>query len=89
VVAVREGADVVVRFTLSDARQVAIAGEWSDWQPVPLVPAGRDGWQLRLALAPGTYRFTLVVDGTRWLVPAGVVAVPDGMGGEQGLLVVP
>ena len=40
-------------------------------------------------LAPGTYRFTLVVDGTRWLVPAGVVTVPDEMGGEQGLLVVP
>jgi hypothetical protein len=89
VVAVREGADVVVRFTLPDARQVAIAGEWSDWQPVPLVPAGRDGWQIRLALAPGTYRFTLVVDGTRWLVPAGVVTVPDEMGGEQGLLIVP
>ena len=88
-VAVREGADVVVRFTVPDARQVAIAGEWSDWQPVPLVPAGRDGWQARLALAPGTYRFTLVVDGTRWLVPAGVVTVPDEMGGEQGLLVVP
>jgi hypothetical protein len=88
-VAVREGAEVLVRFTVRDARQVGIAGEWSDWQPMPLVPTGRDGWQIRLVLAPGTYRFTLVVDGTRWLVPAGVVTVPDEMGGEQGLLVVP
>lgn len=87
--AVREGPEVVVYFTVPDARQVAIAGEWSDWQPVPLVPVGGDTWQIRLALAPGTYRFTLVVDGTRWLVPAGVVTVPDEMGGEQGLLVVP
>lgn len=88
-VAVREGAEVVVRFTVPDARQVAIAGEWSDWQPVPLTPTGSDGWQIRLALAPGTYRFTLVVDGTRWLVPPGVVTVSDEMGGEQGLLTVP
>ena len=88
-VAVREGPEVVVRFTVPDARQVAIAGEWSDWQPVPLVPVGRDAWQVRLVLTPGTYRFTLVLDGTRWLVPAGIVTVSDGMGGEQGVLVVP
>ncbi|HXV90525.1 MAG TPA: glycogen-binding domain-containing protein [Gemmatimonadales bacterium] len=88
-VAIREGPDVLVRFTVPDARQVAIAGEWSDWQPLPLTPTGPGTWQVRLTLAPGTYRFTLVVDGTRWLVPAGVVTVPDEMGGEQGLLVVP
>ena len=87
--AVREGPEVVVHFTVPDARQVAIAGEWSDWQPIPLIPTSRDTWRIRLTLAPGTYRFTLVVDGTRWLVPAGVVTVPDEMGGEQGLLVVP
>jgi hypothetical protein len=44
---------------------------------------------VRLVLAPGTYRFTLVVDGTRWMVPAGIATVPDDMGGEQGLLIVP
>jgi hypothetical protein len=88
-VAVREGAEVLVRFTVPDAQQVAIAGEWSDWQPVPLIPTGRDTWEIRLTLAPGTYRFTLVVDGARWLVPAGIVTMPDEMGGEQGLLVVP
>jgi hypothetical protein len=71
------------------ARLVAVAGEWTDWQPIPLSPAGGDTWQARLALAPGTYRFSLLVDGTRWLVPADIVTVPDGMGGEQGLLVVP
>jgi hypothetical protein len=84
-----EGAEVLVQFTVPGARLVAVAGEWTDWQPIPLSPAGGDTWQARLALAPGTYRFSLLVDGTRWLVPADIVTVPDGMGGEQGLLVVP
>jgi hypothetical protein len=87
--AVRENGAVVIRFTVPDARQVAIAGEWSDWQPIPLVAVGSHHWEARLALPPGTYRFTLLVDGARWLVPAGVAVVPDDMGGEQGVLVVP
>lgn len=86
---VRDGDSVVVRFRVPRAARVAIAGEWSDWQAVPLLRAGVDVWQGRLALTPGTYRFTLVVDGARWIVPAGVAAIPDGMGGEQGLLIVP
>ena len=88
-VAVRDGPEVVVRFIVPDARQVAIAGEWSDWRPVPLAPSGERTWEVRLVLAPGTYRFTLVLDGTRWMVPAGIATVPDEMGGEQGLLIVP
>jgi hypothetical protein len=88
-VAVRDGPEVVVRFIVPDARQVAIAGEWSDWRPVPLAPTGERAWEVRLVLAPGTYRFTLVLDGTRWMVPAGIATVPDEMGGEQGLLIVP
>jgi hypothetical protein len=88
-VAERDGPEVVVRFTVPHARQVAIAGEWSDWRPVPLTPVGQSAWEARLLLVPGMYRFTLVVDGTRWMVPAGVVTVPDEMGGEQGLLLVP
>ncbi len=88
-VAVRDGDSVTVQFRVPGAAAVAIAGEWTDWNPVPLRPTGRDGWSMRLVAPPGVYRFNLVVDGSRWMVPPGVVTVDDGLGGVAGLLVVP
>jgi hypothetical protein len=41
-----------------------------------------------VALPPGVYRFNLIVDGERWIVPEGVTAVDDGYGGKTCLLVV-
>lgn len=75
-------------FIVSDVKRVAIAGEWNAWTPVPLTPAGRNAWQVVLPLAPGVYRFSLVVDGDRWIVPAGVPTAPDDFGGSVGLLIV-
>ena len=87
--AIREGDRVVVRFRVPGAARVAIAGEWSDWLPLPLSPEAGDTWAIRVVLAPGVYRFSLIVDGSRWLVPPGIAVVHDGFGGVAGLLVVP
>jgi len=85
----RRGDSVVVRFHMSGARSVAIAGDWNAWQPAPLRGLGADIWEGALALAPGTYHFNLLVDGNEWVVPGGVAVVSDGMGGMVAVLLVP
>ncbi len=78
----------VVTFAVPGASSVAIAGEWNNWTPTALErrPDGR--WRAALPLGPGTYRFSLVVDSRRWIVPPGVPTLPDGFGGSAGVLIV-
>jgi len=81
---------VAVTFRLAaDSGAPAIAGDWNEWVPSPLTPAGPDTWRAVLTLTPGTHRFALVLPGGRWIVPPGVTKLPDDFGGEVGLLVVP
>lgn len=70
------------------ASRVEIAGDWNGWQPEPLEPAGRGVWRVTTTLEPGVYRFNLLVDGERWIVPEGVPAVEGGYGDRVGLLIV-
>ena len=61
-----------VRFQLEApaSSHVAVVGDFNDWDPraSPMVRAGGQGtWSLRLALPPGRYRYTFLVDGTRWV----------------------
>ncbi|HMG19252.1 MAG TPA: glycogen-binding domain-containing protein [Gemmatimonadales bacterium] len=85
-VAEHRGDTVVVRFRMPAAKSVAIAGNWNAWTPAPLRGLGDDIWEAALQLAPGLYYFNLVVDGNEWVVPGGVAAVPDGMGGLIAVL---
>lgn len=78
-----------LRFAVPGASRVAVVGDWTRWQPVPLERAADGRWVMRVTLGQGAYRFNLIVDGTRWTVPAGVSAVDDGFGGKTALLVVP
>jgi hypothetical protein len=55
---------------------------------VTLVP-GREGFETTLAMAPGSHRILLRVDGGRWRPAANTPAVDDDLGGRVGLLVVP
>jgi hypothetical protein len=61
-----------VRFELvvPASSRVAVVGDFNDWDPraSPMVRAGDHGaWSLRMALPPGRYRYTYLVDGTRWV----------------------
>lgn len=78
-----------LRFRVARAGTVALVGDWTGWQPVPLARGADGRWVIRVTLGPGVYRFNLVIDGDRWIVPEGVAAVDDGFGGKTGLLVVP
>ena len=86
-VATHRGADtVVVRFRMTGAQSVAIAGNWNDWKPEALQGLGGDIWEAALRLHPGTYYFNLVVDGNDWIFPGGVATISDGMGGQIAVL---
>ena len=82
------GDSLIVRFHLTGAKTVAIAGDWNAWKPKPLRSLGRDLWEGVVALRPGLYHFNLLVDGTEWVVPRGVATVSDGLGGITGVLTV-
>lgn len=77
-----------VTFHVPGARSVAIAGEWNDWTPVALERLEGGRWRANLALSQGAHRFSLVVDGRKWMVPPGVATLPDDMGGQVGLLII-
>ncbi len=60
----------IVSFTAlyPNARKVQIAGDFNHWQPENTImeKISNDGaWQIKLNLAPGKYRYRLVVDG-KW-----------------------
>ena len=63
---VRQFGDAVKFVTLYPrAKTVQIAGDFNAWQPQETVmKSSQDGkWELALALAPGKYRYRMVVDG--------------------------
>ncbi|HXY19084.1 MAG TPA: glycogen-binding domain-containing protein [Gemmatimonadales bacterium] len=87
-VEVAESGHQRVTFHVPGAHNVAIAGEWNEWTPAALVRVDDEHWRADLALSQGAHRFSLVIDGSRWMVPRGIATLPDDMGGTVGLLVV-
>lgn len=62
--------DGTVEFTFfgPDARQVAIAGDFNNWQTAAqhLRRDENGWWKLNLNLQPGEYRFKYLIDGALW-----------------------
>lgn len=70
------------------AERVEIAGDFTDWQPVPLGQVSRLAWALPVTLAPGVYRLNVRIDGGPWRVPRGTTPLRDEFGGLVGLVVI-
>jgi hypothetical protein len=81
----------LVHFTLakSDARSVAVAGDFRNWEERSL-QRGADGvWRLETVIEPGVYHYAFVVDGTTWMVPGSANGiVDDGFGRKNATLIV-
>jgi chromosome partitioning protein len=63
------GDEVIFAAKFTDARKVLIAGDFNNWMPAstPMHANGAPGsWVTKLPLAPGRYRYRLVVDG-KWI----------------------
>jgi hypothetical protein len=89
-VAVSPAGTVIVRLPARDAPSgdVSIAGDFNNWQPVPMRREGGD-WIARLPLAPGVYHYTFRSASGDWFVPASSAGRrDDGMGGYVAVLVV-
>lgn len=69
------------------ATRVDLAGDFTDWEPMPLHRAPDGSWRLERRVPAGSHRFNLRVDGGSWGVPPDVPTVRDEFGGVVGVLV--
>jgi hypothetical protein len=84
-----DGRAVIAVPARSAKGQPSIAGDFTDWKPVPML---RDGsrWTWTARLKPGVYRYAFVTEDGSWFVPDSVPGrQDDGMGGHVAVLVVP
>lgn len=79
----------VLLLELAGAERVELMGDWTNWQPVPLVRRDRGRWAVEPMPGRGTWRYAIRVDGGRWDAPPGAVRVDDGFGGTVAVVVVP
>lgn len=84
--------EVRVYFYYPPARQVAVTGDFNNWNSdgVPLKATGKPGlWETTLRLSPGAYSYNFIVDGN-YLVPDpnAPAQAPDGYGGTNSILLV-
>jgi 1,4-alpha-glucan branching enzyme len=83
------GGQRTLRVRAAPARVVEIAGDFTGWQPARLEPAGGGWWVVTLRVPAGTHQVAVRVDGGRWLVPPGLLAILDEFGGAAGVLIIP
>jgi hypothetical protein len=79
---------VMLTVNASLAHVVEISGDFTNWTPVRLQPAGGQAWVVTLPIDPGKYQMNLRLDGGAWVVPPGLLSMLDEFGGKVGLLIV-
>jgi hypothetical protein len=70
---------------------VALVGDFNDWNPgaTPLRRASDGVWTVTVPLRPGRYRYTFIVDGTRWRRdPAAPRALEDDFGAPTSVITI-
>jgi hypothetical protein len=74
----------------SGIKKVEIAGSFTNWQPIPLQPAGSTGyWETTLDIPPGEHAFSYILDGDKILAdPTIPVKEEDDFGTINSILVV-
>ncbi|MBI9090436.1 MAG: glycogen-binding domain-containing protein [Desulfobacterium sp.] len=73
-----------------EAREVAVAGAFTDWKAVSMHAAGSSGyWEIRLDIPRGEHGFVYIADGHRRFVdPTILTREQDDFGGENSILIV-
>lgn len=64
------GPTVTFLYYNRDAAQVAISGNFTNWQQVPMFAKGDGNWGIQYKLPKGTYQYKFVVDG-EWMADPG------------------
>ncbi len=80
-----------LEFTSAKACEVFVAGSFNDWQlrATPLKSVGDGKWSVGLSLAPGRYEYRFIADGEWVDDPKAKEFVPNPLGGQNAVLVVP
>ena len=84
--ALGSGREIVLR--LVGAHRVELAGDFTDWRPVPLDPWGDGAWRTVLTIPRGLHRLAVRVDGGAWHAPPGLRPLTSEFGGEVAEIVV-
>jgi hypothetical protein len=64
------GTGRTVRFRLeAKAERVELLGDFSGWQPLPMVRRGAV-WEAEIIVPAGTHQFGFLLDGATWMVPS-------------------
>jgi hypothetical protein len=71
------------------AQRVEVAGDFTNWIPVPLTPASAGWWTTTLPIPSGTHQMNLRLDTRTWIAPPGLARIADEFGGAVGLLILP
>lgn len=81
----------LVRLSVPGGNRVELKGDITDWTVIPLCrsTAGHDLWETSIHKPAGFYQVNIRVDGGEWIVPPGLVAIPDRFGGLTGILNLP
>jgi endonuclease/exonuclease/phosphatase family metal-dependent hydrolase len=71
-----------------DAQSAQVAGDFTDWAPLPMQKREADGaWAfVTPPLAPGAHFYKYVIDGQWTTDPAHPMSEPDGFGGRNSVL---
>ena len=77
-------------YTANDADSVAVAGDFSNWTPIPLSPHTVNGKTVWTGLVPvprGEHEYQFVIDGEKWVTdPLAPVKQDDGFGAKNAVL---
>lgn len=77
-------------YTADDPESVAVAGDFSQWEPIPLSPRTVNGetvWTGLIPIPRGEHEYQFVIDGTRWVAdPLAPVKRDDGFGAQNAVL---
>ena len=82
---------VFVQFRLDapNASRVALAGNFTNWQPtVQLSRSGGGVWTVIVPLEQGVHKYSFVIDGKVWQTDPMVPTVSDGFGGENSQIAI-
>jgi hypothetical protein len=82
------GDAVTLRVNAPDARSVEVNGDFTNWVPAQLAPAGGGWWSSYFPIKNGKYQMNIRVNGGQWIVPPGLLSMVDEFGGTVGLLVI-
>ena len=87
-----QGETVWIRFRYTDntADSVAVAGDFSQWDPIPLSPHSVNGQTVWTGLVPvsrGEHEYQFVINGERWVTdPLAPIQRSDGFGDRNAVL---